>query len=51
VLNAVTSGETYDLTSVMVASFGLASSPPCTSSSPTEDLSFSFAAIALVPAT
>ena len=42
---------TYDLTNVLVASFSLASSPPCATSSPTEDLSFSFATIVLVPAT
>jgi hypothetical protein len=41
---------TYDLTTVMVASFTLASSAPCPSSSPTEDLSFSFATLALGPA-
>jgi hypothetical protein len=40
---------TYDLTDLIVASFTLASASPCESSSPTEDLSFSFATLALVP--
>ena len=40
---------TYDLTTVMVASFALDSSPPCATSSPTEDVSFSFATLALAP--
>ena len=42
---------TYDMTTVMVASFTLLSTPPCPASSPTEDLSFSFATLALGPAT
>jgi hypothetical protein len=41
---------TYDLTDLLVASVQLGGSSPCTSSSPTENVSLAFATLALVPA-